>query len=90
VGSAGGAFAYVFGFAYLVLSACGLYGAIVYNTGFVRAAVVGYWVKAVLMILLLIVIGVIVDKDNRYESNGKTYEITIDRTALIIYGVICK
>jgi hypothetical protein len=30
----------------------------------------------------------IVDKDGRYESNGVTYEL--DKTALIIIGVICK
>jgi len=90
VGRVEGGAAYVFGFAYLVLSACGLYGAIVYKTGFVRAAVVGYWIKAVLMIIGLIAIGVMFDSDGRYESNGKIYEIAIDRTTLIAFGVICK
>ena len=61
-----------------------------YKTGPVRAAVVGYWIKAVFMIIGLIVFVSIVDKDGRYESNGKTYEIAINMTALIIIGVISK
>ena len=75
MGSALGGAAYLFGFAYLVLSACGLHGAIEYKTGFVRAAVVGYCIKAVLTIIGLIVIGV-----NTYY----------DWAPLIIGGVICK
>jgi len=76
--SAGDGAAYVFGFAYLVLSACGLHGAIEYKTGFVRAAVVGCCIKAVLTIIGLIVIGV------------NTYEMVFDRAPLIIGEVICK
>jgi hypothetical protein len=72
---------YVLGLIYLVLSLCGLYGAIAYKTGPVVAAVAGYWIKAVLMIIGLIAIGSI---------DGETYELIIDMTALIIIGVICK
>lgn len=86
----GGAWAFIFGIVYFLLSACGLYGVIEYKTGPVRAAVVGYWIKAVFMIIGLIVFVSIVDKDGRYESNGKTYEIAINMTALIIIGVISK
>jgi len=43
-----------------------------------------------LTIIGLIAIGVMFDKDGRYESNGKTYEMAIDRTLLIICGVFCK
>ena len=49
---------------------------------------VGYCFKVVLIIMLLAMIVSIVDKDGRYESNGVTYEL--DKTALIIIGVICK
>ena len=91
----GGGLAFLFvlsavGFAYLVLSACGLYGAIECHIEPVRVAVVGYLIVAASTIMSLIEIGVIVDKDGRYENNGKTYEIAIDITALIPCGVICK
>jgi len=90
VGRAVGVFANVFGIAYFVLSACGLYGAIEYQTGHVMMTVVGYWIKAVLTIIGLIAIRVMFDKDVRYERNSKKYEISIDRTLLINCGVICK
>jgi len=94
VGSVVGGFAYGFGIVYLVLSACGLYGAIVYQPRPVMAAVVGYCIKDTLMIIGLIAIGLMFDKDNRYRymSNGKIYEIeiSIDVTTLINCGVICK
>jgi len=91
VGRAVGVFANIFGIVYFVLSACGLYGAIEYQTGHVMMAVVGYWIKAVLTIIGLIAIRVMFDdKDVRYERNGKTYEISIYRTLLIICGVFCK
>jgi len=91
VGSAASGLTYAFGFvAYLVLSACGLYGAIVYKTGFVRVAVVGYWIKAVLMIVGLIAIGVMFDSDVNNGSADIPYEFAIDRTTLIAFGVICK
>jgi len=76
VGSTGGgglAYLFVlsaFGFVYLVLSAYGLYGAIEYQAGPVRAAIVGYLIRAMLTIIGLIAIVVMFDKDGRYESNG--------------------
>jgi len=88
--SAGGGAAYGFGILYLVVSACGLYGSIVYQTGLIMMAVVGNCIKAMLTIMSLIAIGVMFDKDGCYESNGKTYEMAGDRTLLIIYGVFCK
>ena len=89
-GGAGGALVYVLTIIYLVLSVYGFNGAITYKTGLVRAAVAGYWIKAVLMIMLLTTIVSIFDKDGRYESNGNTYEIVTDKTTLIIFAVICK
>jgi hypothetical protein len=86
----GGALFYVFGIVFFLLSACGLYGAIAYKTGLIRAAVVGYWIRAVLVIIGTILIVSIVDKDGRFESNGVTYELVTGKTALIIIGVICK
>ena len=86
----GGVLAIILGFVFFVLSVYGLNGAITYKTGHVRAAVAGYWIKAVLMIIGLIAIGSIVDKDGYFERNGETYELIIDMTALIIIGVICK
>jgi len=86
----GAVLAIIFGFVFFFLSVYGLNGAITYKTGHVRAAVAGYWIKAVLMIIGLIAIVSIVDKNGRYESNGETYELVIDMTALIIIGVICK
>jgi len=91
VGAVGaGALFYVFGIVFFLLSAYGLYGAIAYKTGLVLVAFVGYCIKAVIMIIGLIVIVSIIDKDGRYESNGETYEFNIDITALISTGVICK
>ena len=86
----GGVLAIILGFVFFVLSVYGLNGAITYKTGHVRAAVAGYWIKAVLMIMLLTTIVSIFDKDGRYESNGNTYEIVTDKTTLIIFAVICK
>ena len=85
-----GALNYVFGIIFFLLSACVLYGAIAYKTGLIRAAVVGYWIRAVLVIIGTILIVSIVDKDGRFESNGVTYELVTGKTALIIIGVICK